>query len=110
MNSHYHSVLIIVPIVTVIMHMDSFAQVSIFNEKLNNNNNIIVNTVDVISCSNGSILTTNGGQDNEGRVEICTDGNWMTTEAYSWNYNNAKVVCRQLGYHDTCKNILTCNI
>ena len=49
---------------------------------------------------------TNGGRDNEGRVEICTDGNWMTTEANYWNYNNAKVVCRQLGYHDTCKNIL----
>ena len=109
MNSHYHSVLIIVPIVTAIVHMDSFAQVSIFNDKLNNNN-IIVNTVDVISCSNGSILMTSGGHDNEGRVEICTDGIWMTTEAYYWSYNNAKVVCRQLGYYDTCKNILTCNI
>ena len=30
----------------------------------------------------------------------------MTTEANSWNYNNAQVVCRQLGYHDTCKNYL----
>ena len=63
-----------------------------------------------VNCSNGSIRLTNGGGDNEGRVEICTDGNWMTTEANYWNYNNAKVVCRQLGYHDTCKNISTCNI
>ena len=53
---------------------------------------------------------TNGGQDNEGRVEICTDGIWMTAESNYWNYNNAKVACRQLGYHDTCKNIPTCNI
>ena len=50
---------------------------------------------------------TNGGGDNEGKVEICTDGNWMTTEVNYWNYNNAKVVCRQLGFFDTCKNILT---
>ena len=62
-----------------------------------------------VKCSNGSIRLTNGGQNNEGRVEICTDGIWMTTDTNYWNYNNAKIVCRQLGYHDTCKNIPTCN-
>ena len=49
---------------------------------------------------------TNGGGDSEGRIEICTNGIWMTNEGNYWNYNNAKVVCRQLGYHDTCKNYL----
>ena len=53
---------------------------------------------------------TNGGGDNEGRIEICTNGIWMTTETNSWNYNNAKVVCTHLGYHDTCKNSPTCVI
>ena len=63
-----------------------------------------------VNCSNGSIRLTNGGRDNEGRIEICTDNIWMTTDANYWNYNNAKVVCSQLGFFDTCKNILTCNI
>ena len=53
------------------------------------------------NCSNGTIRLTKGEEDNEGRVEICTDGIWMTIDARYWNYNNAKVVCRQLGYHDT---------
>ena len=71
-----------------------------------------MNFIDIYAanCSNGSIRLTNGGGDNEGRVEICTDGNWMTTEANYWNYSNSKVVCRQLGYHDTCKNIPSRNI
>ena len=60
------------------------------------------------NCSDGLIQLTNGGGDNDGRVEICTDGIWMTIDAKYWNYNNAKVVCRQLGYYDTCKyNIIS---
>uniref|UniRef100_A0A1X7T988 SRCR domain-containing protein n=1 Tax=Amphimedon queenslandica TaxID=400682 RepID=A0A1X7T988_AMPQE len=55
----------------------------------------------VVNCSNGTIHLTDGEGDNEGRVEICTDGIWMTIDARYWNYNNAKVVCRQLGYYDT---------
>ncbi|XP_011408917.1 PREDICTED: scavenger receptor cysteine-rich domain superfamily protein-like, partial [Amphimedon queenslandica] len=62
----------------------------------------------VVNCSNGTIRLTDGGGDNEGRVEICTDGIWMTIDArYYWNYNNAKVVCRQLGYYDTWSVAIT---
>ena len=43
------------------------------------------------------------GSDNEGKVEICIDGMWMTTLVSYWSYNNAQVVCRQPGYNDTCK-------
>ena len=41
--------------------------------------------------------------DNKGKVEICIDGMLMTTLVSSWSYSNAQVVCRQLGYNDTCK-------
>ncbi|XP_019851371.1 PREDICTED: scavenger receptor cysteine-rich domain superfamily protein-like isoform X2 [Amphimedon queenslandica] len=58
----------------------------------------------VVNCSAG--MTTLGG-DNEGRVEICTDGIWTTIDARYWNYNNAKVVCRQLGYYDTWSVAIT---
>ena len=44
-----------------------------------------------------------GESDNEGKVEICIDGIWMTTEANYWSYSHAKIVCRQLGYYDNCK-------
>ena len=59
-----------------------------------------------MNCSNWSIRLTDSETDNEGRVEICTDGIWMTTYN-TWSYNEAKVVCRQLGYYDQCKYV-TC--
>ena len=54
---------------------------------------------DVINCSNWAVRLID-----EGRVEICTDGIWMTVDTVysSWTYNEAKVVCRQLGYYDEC--------
>ena len=64
-----------------------------------------------MNCSNWSIRLTDSETDNEGRVEICTDGIWMTIDAthwyYTWSYNESKVVCRQLGYYDQCKYV-TC--
>ena len=37
-----------------------------------------------------------------GRVEICLDGFWGRIQVYRWDYKDAKVVCRQLGY-DGCE-------
>ena len=51
-------------------------------------------------CENDDIRLTDEGQPpNEGRVEICVDGEWgPICDRYNfWNEEAAAVVCRQLG-------------
>ena len=41
----------------------------------------------------------NGGSNRRGRVEICRNGVWGTVSDYAFDINDAKVVCRKLGYN-----------
>ena len=43
------------------------------------------------------IRLVDGRSINEGRVEVWHNGQWGTVCESGWNYNNVKVVCRQLG-------------
>ena len=55
-----------------------------------------------IECAHpGMVRLVHGGQTNlnKGRVEICFEGQWGTVCGYyRWNYFDAEVVCRQLGF------------
>ena len=62
-------------------------------------------SLDVETCQRGDVRLVNG-TDSAGRVEIClprSDSNgtlvWGTVCHKNWDNNEARVVCRQLGFN-----------
>ena len=54
--------------------------------------------------SNGSVRLIGGLIPEEGTVQVCVSAVWSSVCHLSWDYKDAFVVCRQLGYPATGEN------
>ena len=50
------------------------------------------------NCTSGELRVRGGTNPREGRVEICINRAWGTICDTLWDYREAQVVCRQLGF------------
>ena len=52
-------------------------------------------------CNDGDVKLVQfaGDMENEGRVEYCNSSRWGLVCHDSWDTNDAKVICRQLGFN-----------
>lgn len=59
---------------------------------------LLAKSVGAEQCSTvGQVRLADGATANEGRVEICLDGEWGTICDHHWGPSEARIVCQQLG-------------
>lgn len=49
-------------------------------------------------CTEGEARLVDGNIEQEGRAEVCLKGVWTTICDWGWNYLDAHIMCRTLGY------------
>ena len=54
--------------------------------------------VTVSNCTTGDVRLMNGSTQYEGRVEVCMNKVWGSICNNGWDYIDASVICKQLGY------------
>ncbi len=54
-------------------------------------------------CPEGAVRLIGSSTTNtlQGRIEVCNQNEWGTVCGNSWGMEDARVVCRQLGYQTT---------
>ena len=52
----------------------------------------------IIGCAEGTVRLLDGHSFLEGRVEVCYNNEWGSVCDNRWDNNDARVVCRQLGF------------
>ena len=52
----------------------------------------------IVGCTEGDVRLAEGSTLLEGRVEICSNNVWGFVCSSGWDWRDARVVCRELGY------------
>ena len=52
-------------------------------------------------CNDSEVRLVGSNYPWEGNVQVCAEGQWGYVCHHSWEFNDARVVCGQLGYDNT---------
>ena len=71
--------------------------------------NITVTLLTDVECAEGKVRLVGGVTNSSGRLEVCANRVWgrVCNALRYWGPDNARVVCRQLGFSEEGKNYLT---